>query len=102
MKRVYFANTLMDAQLVADILRQLGIPNHIFNANSAGALGELPFAHALPEVWIEDERQEKSALSALAEIESKPQAAEKICPACGESSPGNFLSCWKCGQALPA
>ena len=48
MKRVYFANTLMDAQLVADILRQLGIANHIFNANSAGALGELPFAHALP------------------------------------------------------
>ena len=102
MKRVYFANTLMDAQLVADILRQLGIANHIFNANSAGALGELPFAHALPEVWIEDERQEKSALNALAEIASRPESAEKTCPACGESNPGNFLSCWKCGQALAA
>jgi hypothetical protein len=100
MKRVYFANTLMEAQLAADTLSQLGIPNHIFNANAAGAVGELPFTQILPEVWIEDEDQESSALSALAAIDAKPDPAEKICPGCGESSPGNFLSCWKCGRAL--
>lgn len=100
MKRVYSANTLLEAQLAADTLRQLGIPNHIFNANAAGAVGELPFTQILPEVWVDDEKQEVAARTVLAELRQGPSTAEKTCPACGELNPGNFLSCWKCGQAL--
>jgi len=101
MKRVYSANTLMDAQLAADTLSQIGIPNHIFNVNAAGAVGELPFAHVLPEVWIEDESQEIRARTALSELANNPETSEKTCSRCGETNPGNFLSCWKCSQALP-
>lgn len=100
MKRVYSANTLLEAQLAADVLAQLGIPSHIFNANAAGAVGELPFTQVLPEVWIDDETQIGLARTALAELDRCSSGAEKPCPTCGELNPGNFLSCWKCGQAL--
>ena len=101
MKRVHTAPTLLDAQLAADALSSLGIATHILNANAAGALGEVPFIQAQPEVWIADDAQEARARAALAGILNAPLRAEKICPQCGEANPGNFLSCWRCGGALP-
>lgn len=101
MKRVHIAPTLLDAQLAIDALSSLGIAAHIFNANAAGALGEVPFLQAQPEVWIEDDTQESRACDALARLREAPQTADKTCPRCGETNPGNFLSCWQCGGALP-
>lgn len=101
MKRVHIAPTLLDAQLAADALTSLGIASHIFNANAAGALGEVPFMQAQPEVWIEDDTQENHAREVLAGLSNALPRAEKTCPDCGESNPGNFLSCWQCGHALP-
>lgn len=101
MKRVHIAATLLDAQLAADALSDLGIAVHIFNANAAGALGEVPFMQAQPEIWVEDDAQEARAREALAELRDAPAGDEKTCPHCGEINPGNFLSCWQCGHALP-
>lgn len=101
MKRVHIAPTLLDAQLAADVLTSLGIASHIFNANAAAALGEVPFMQAQPEVWIEDDTQESRAREVLADLSNALPRAEKTCPDCGESNPGNFLSCWQCGHALP-
>jgi hypothetical protein len=101
MKRVHIAPTLLDAQLAADLLSSLGIATHILNANAAGALGEVPFMQAQPEVWIDDNRQEARAREVLsAWLDALPRE-EKICPHCGEVNPGNFLSCWLCRNALP-
>lgn len=102
MKRVHIAPTLIDAQLAADLLASLGIPNHIFNANAAGALGEVPFVNAQPEIWVEDDDQAARAREALASSASVEIGSDKICPHCGETSPGHFLSCWRCNSALPA
>lgn len=103
MKRVYLAPTLFDAQLAADLLSQVGIANRIFNANAAGALGEVPFLDAQPEIWIEDESQLARAQSLLtAAGEAAGESGEKVCPHCGEPNPGHFLSCWRCNAALPA
>ncbi|MDQ1314448.1 MAG: hypothetical protein QG662_557 [Pseudomonadota bacterium] len=101
MKRVHFAPTLLDAQLAADALSSLGIDSRILNANAAGALGELPFMQAQPEVWVDDDTQETWAREVLAGLLNALPKAEKRCPQCGESNPGNFLSCWQCGNALP-
>ncbi|MHB1215838.1 MAG: putative signal transducing protein [Thiobacillus sp.] len=101
MKRVLIAPTLLDAQLAVDTLSSLGIVTHIFNANAAGALGEVPFMQAQPEVWVDDDTQDGHAREALAGLRNAPVRNEKTCPHCGESSPGNFLSCWQCGRALP-
>ncbi|MEW5966063.1 MAG: DUF2007 domain-containing protein [Pseudomonadota bacterium] len=101
MKRVHIAPTLLDAQLAVDALSSLGIAAHIFNANAAGALGDVPFMQAQPEVWVEDEAQAARARETLSALRDAPVRGEKTCPHCGESSPGNFLSCWQCGHALP-
>jgi len=101
MKRVHIAPTLLDAQLAVDALSSLGIVTHIFNANAAGALGEVPFMQAQPEVWVDDDAQEARAREALAGLCDAPARGEKACPQCGETNPGNFLSCWQCGGALP-
>lgn len=101
MKRVHIAPTLLDAQLAADALSSLGIVTHIFNANAVGALGEVPFMQAQPEVWIEDDALELRAREALAGLHDAPPSRDKTCVRCGEVNPGNFLSCWQCGSALP-
>ena len=101
MKRVHIAPTLLDAQLAADTLSSLGIVTHIFNANAAGALGEVPFMQAQPEIWVEDDAQETRAREELASLNNALPMSEKNCPDCGEHNPGNFLSCWHCGRALP-
>lgn len=101
MKRVHIAPTLLDAQLVVDALSSVGIASHIFNANAAGALGEVPFLQAQPEVWVVDDVREREAREVLTDFLAVKPGVEKICPRCGESSPGNFLSCWQCGNLLP-
>ncbi|MBW8328788.1 MAG: DUF2007 domain-containing protein [Thiobacillus sp.] len=101
MKRVHIAPTLLDAQLAADALSSLGIASHIFNANAAGALGEVPFMQAQPEIWVDDDAQEARAREVLACLHDAPARDEKACPQCGETNPGNFMSCWQCGGALP-
>lgn len=101
MKRIHIAPTLLDAQLVADALASLGIATRILNAHAAGALGDLPFLQAQPEVWVEDDGQEERAREVLAALHASAAGSDRICPHCGEANPGNFLSCWRCGAALP-
>lgn len=102
MKRVHIAPTLLDAQLAVDTLSSLGIVTHIFNANAAGAMGEVPFMQAQPEVWVDDDSQALRAREILEGCRNMKPGQEKTCPHCGEPNPGNFLSCWQCGRALPA
>ncbi|MEW6119092.1 MAG: DUF2007 domain-containing protein [Pseudomonadota bacterium] len=102
MKRVHIVPTLIDAQLAADTLASLGIPNHIFNGNAAGALGEVPFINAQPEIWVEDDSQAERAREILLRVAATATETEKPCPHCGEFNPAHFLSCWQCGSTLPA
>lgn len=101
MKRVFIAPSLLDAQLAVDALSSLGIVTHIFNVNAAGALGEVPFMQVHPEVWVDDDVQEARAREVLAGLRDALPRDEKTCAHCGELNPGNFLSCWQCGRALP-
>ena len=100
MKRVHISSSLIDAQLAADLLASLGIPNHIFNVNAAGALGEVPFMNAQPEIWVDDDAQAGRAREVLACQNNPHSDEERVCPHCQESNPANFLSCWHCGSAL--
>lgn len=98
MPRLYAASDLIDAQLLADTLHSHGIPARVLNAHAAGALGEIPFIDALPEVWVGDPADLARAASVVAEHARRPAAGpDRTCAHCGESSPPNFASCWKCG-----
>lgn len=101
MKRVFRANSLLEAQLVADTLSGVGIPNHILNAYAVGAMGDLPYSQTSPEVWVDDAAQEARAAEVIGELDA-PTPADKLCPYCGETNPGNFLTCWQCHSALAA
>ncbi len=102
MKRVYIAANLQDAHLLADQLKDAGIACHVFNENMQGGLGELPFTHVWPELWIVDERDEDEALALVRAFERpSPEGPPWTCPRCLEENPHNFAVCWHCGQARP-
>lgn len=101
MKKVYSASNLMEAQIVLDLLEHAYIPAQLFNQHAQGGLGDIPFTHAYPEVWILcDEDYDRGKLIVQA-YEKTPATTGIIhCPDCGEENPGNFQLCWQCGSGL--
>jgi hypothetical protein len=101
MRKIYSAATLPDAHLVRGLLAQAGIDARVFNENAQGGMGEIPFTHAYPEVWIVDEGDAPRARELIRQFERPgPPAAAVRCPACAEDNPGNFQLCWNCGESL--
>lgn len=101
MVRIYSAASLPEAHLVRGLLGQAGIDATVFNENLQGGLGEIPFTHAYPEVWIIDERDLQRAREVIRQIEHPtPGSGSMVCPRCQEGSPGHFQICWNCGEEL--
>ena len=101
MKKIYSAATLPDAHLIVGLLGQAGIAARVFNENAQGGMGEIPFVHAWPEVWVENEGDEQRALDLIRGFEKTSDGQRQVgCPACGESNPENFEVCWNCGTTL--
>lgn len=101
MIKIYSAATLPDAHLVRGLLGQAGIDATVFNENLQGGLGEIPFTHAYPEVWIVDERDLQRAREVIRQLERPaPGSGSTVCPRCHEGSPGHFQICWNCGEAF--
>ena len=104
MLRIYTAESLVDAQLVLDLLDQAGVPAELFNGNASGALGELPVIY--PEVWIKRNLDENKANRVIQKFtESFLAEPEKLvsllCGECGENNPHSFEICWQCHTPLP-
>ena len=101
MKRIYSAANLQDAHIVLGLLAHAGIEARVFNANAQGGLGEIPFTHAYPEVWVVDDADLRRARDLVQGYERAPsETGSARCTACGEDNPANFQLCWKCGAAL--
>ncbi len=99
MKRVYTAETLIDGQMVMDLLSVAGIPCLLFNENMVGGLGELPVTY--PEVWVQNDRDQAKALGLIDDFENAPPpATNKPCTTCGEYNPDTFDVCWQCNTGL--
>ncbi len=103
MIRVYIAENLADAHLISNLIRRSGIEVHVFNEFAHGAVGELPFTHTWPEVWIENDRDEQQAVKIIAERTARQQLIGELdCPDCGQQNPANFEICWNCSTDLGA
>lgn len=100
MMRVYSAADLPGAHMVLHLLREAGIEAVVFNENAQGGLGEIPFVHVWPEVWVMDDRDASRAREIIRVIEQIDTTAQKCCGACGEVNPGNFQCCWRCGESI--
>lgn len=103
MFKLYSAANLQEAYLLLHRLEQAGIEARVLNEHAHGGLGELPFTHVYPEVWLVDAADAARARAVLAEQARAPEnAAVRHCRACREENPGNFESCWRCGAPLDA
>jgi hypothetical protein len=100
MRKVYSAPTLADAHLIAALLGQEGIDTRVFNENAQGGLGEIPFTHAWPEVWVVEERDAARARELIRSMEQTDTRMQVACTVCGESNPGNFELCWNCSAQI--
>ncbi|NIO43340.1 MAG: hypothetical protein GTO41_26220 [Burkholderiales bacterium] len=100
MRRIYTAATLPDAHLVVALLAQAGITAKVFNENAQGGVGEIPFTHAWPEVWLEDAADAARALDVIRKLENGGTSRQVECRICRELNPENFEICWNCGGAL--
>lgn len=82
-------------------LQAENIRAQVFNENAQGGVGELPFTHAYPEVWIERSEDEAKARIVVEKFESNTTPdSGKICRSCGESNPSTFEVCWQCASFL--
>ena len=101
MERLYTAADLPEAHLILHMLRQARIEAHVFNENAQGGMGELPFTHTYPEVWIANGSDREQARRIIARYERPASPGVAVtCGECGEQSPGNFELCWRCGNSF--
>jgi hypothetical protein len=101
MKKLYCAANLPDAHIVLHLLDEAGIEARVFNENAQGGLGELPFTHVYPEVWLMNERDFRRAREIVDAHEAPPRDLGDVrCGGCGEDNPRNFQVCWQCGRTL--
>jgi len=91
--------------LFQSLLDEAGIPYFVRNdsAHQAGATGLLTPILPLPDFWpalcvVNDEDYaEAMELFRAAREARSPNQTDWKCPACGETVPANFTSCWNCG-----
>lgn len=91
MKRVYTADSLIDGQLVIDLLTNAGVPCLLFNQSAAGGLGDLPVTY--PEVWVKRNRDtEKPRVKFSALKTARHRQPINHAPPAGKTTP-QLLKC---------
>jgi len=101
MLKLYRAANLQEAHLVLHRLEQAGIEARLFNEYAQGGLGELPFTHVYPEIWVVEPADIERARRVVEDYQcAQSPLGAHICRFCGEESPGGFEICWRCGAPL--
>ncbi len=101
MKRLIQAPNLAIATLWADVLNDAGCAVTVQRAFAGGIAGEIPPDQALPELWLADAAQERTARDLLHQLQH-PVERRWACAGCGEIIDGPFDQCWRCGAAAPS
>ncbi len=102
MQKLYSAANLLDAYLLLHRLQRAGIGARVLNQHAQGGLGEIPFTHAYPEVWLIEPADAERARAIVVEHEravAEPETT-RLCRFCREENPGSFELCWRCGAPI--
>jgi hypothetical protein len=83
------------------VLDEAGIANLIRNEHSNTLLTGMPSPVFFPALCVVHDEDYDRALELLREFVDEPpsQAPDWICDKCGAEVPGNFDSCWECGES---
>jgi len=101
MFKFYTAANLAEAYLIRGLQSAVRIESKIFNENAQGAVGEIPFTQAYPEIWLVDEIDLPHAQEVILKYEGSVGNSHHIaCTSCGETNPPTFEVCWNCGHVL--
>lgn len=88
--------------MLRDLLAHAGVDAVVLNENATGALGEVPFTAAWPEVWIRDATDLDAARTVVAAARRDDGIAERPCARCAAANPIAFEVCWSCGEPIVA
>ena len=101
MIKIYSAGNLQEAYLIRGLLYESGIETHIMNEFAQGGIGEIPFTHAYPEIWLINDDEINLAKKIINQFEAHQHSIEdRICSSCQEVNPATFETCWRCGSQL--
>lgn len=101
MKRLLTCANLVEAHHKANLLIAAGICAEVRNTYLAGAVGDIPFVEAGPQVWVNAGHDAEAALNVLAAAERAAPDPDWVCGECGEAIEGQFAQCWRCGAMRP-
>jgi hypothetical protein len=99
MQKVYTDQTLLMVTHIKNLLESAHISSELRNEYSAGAVGELSFVDAWPELWVNYE-DVALAKSVIENFLASTEGNDWVCR-CGESNGPAFASCWACGADRP-
>ncbi|MGA1462821.1 MAG: DUF2007 domain-containing protein [Steroidobacteraceae bacterium] len=99
MKKVFSAESMIEATHVVNLLQAEGIRAELRNSGLSGIVGELPFLEAWPQVWVANLDQAR-ALEVVESFRAGVGADGEPwnCPRCGERIEPQFGECWQCGS----
>jgi len=97
---IHLAQDIQQANLIIHLLEQNNVQAIILNQYTQGAMGELPFTQAYPEIWV-DEKLTNQASKLIKKFEQLPLSENTVyCEKCHEVNPENFETCWACGTNI--
>ena len=89
------------------LLEDAGIPCSIRNEFSHHMLSDLPIPAFYPALCVVRDEDTERGIELIREYQrgvaedAGADSPDWLCPACGESVPASFGSCWKCEAAKP-
>lgn len=104
MKKIYSSPDVSEIEILCGLLADEGIGATVLNEGITAVSGDVPFAKAIPQVWVVNDEDEERALAIVERMDSG-EARESLvgepwkCPRCGEAMEGQFTKCWKCGTS---
>ena len=104
MKEIYRHHEMINVANLRDILQAAEIPCIIRNESLAmSGITEIPIPEFFPNLCVIHDEDEERALQLLRDHQERMSAGselERVCPACGETNPGNFDICFSCQEPL--
>ncbi len=99
MKLIYTHQNPALAENMRNLLEEAGIQCILRNEYASGAVGELSFVDAWPEVWILQDSDYPRACNII--HQTQESSIDWVCPQCGEINDASFEICWQCGTNYP-